>query len=540
LPLQKCPQRTGVPPDYSGRAYLNFVVLGDQGTNSNIQRHVSWAMFRECAKRGVMIQNLNPKATPRFDNAVWNDPSAMSQRPPTDEEKDFAAAGCDFFVTTGDNIYPNGPNEGIFPIDKPNSQFATHFWGQYSYFRNPFFMSMGNHDYGTYIGSEFLNHRPFARSPIQELRYGAYCRKLYWMGQDVVPVNPDDLVTNANGEIDLVRVYQVPRLPPWIDLWAIDTNFYDGQSGRTAKQYLDYQIAYMNGHKKVEGVNQAPKFMMTFGHHPIISHGSHGSKCGIGVNPNRKRNTAPAELNHATGMINIANIFKAQVGVNVFISGHDHHMEHNSMFTTNVGGGGKIFQYDNFLLGNGGKHPSPSKKVGKYDLTCQKARGTPPHGQPAFEYRWDFFPTSTGIVVQTNAVSDNGKDPAEFWKPANIKTKTYPGFGLFSLYGDGRLVARYYRVVIEEDALSDHISKYRLQYVYERHYVGAPSLIPSPYANVDTNTWPFYPETPLNALPEKSDKDTAREAKARRDLRLLPLLEAFLGEDLDPEGEDDD
>ncbi|MEN9799521.1 MAG: hypothetical protein RL653_3218 [Pseudomonadota bacterium] len=53
-----------------------------------------------------------------------------------------AQAGCDFAVVLGDNIYPSGVSSQNDPL------FQTHFEQPYAQLDFPFFMVLGNHDYG--------------------------------------------------------------------------------------------------------------------------------------------------------------------------------------------------------------------------------------------------------------------------------------------------------------------------------------------------------------------------------------------------------
>jgi predicted phosphodiesterase len=51
-------------------------------------------------------------------------------------------AGCDFAVVLGDNIYPSGVSSKNDPL------FQSHFEQPYAQLNFPFFMVLGNHDYG--------------------------------------------------------------------------------------------------------------------------------------------------------------------------------------------------------------------------------------------------------------------------------------------------------------------------------------------------------------------------------------------------------
>ena len=96
--------------DGDGDEPLRFVVLGDGGEGNENQFLVANAVELVCAERG-----------------------------------------CEFALYLGDNFYDSGVDSAM------DSQFDTKFEQPYADLDFPFYATMGNHDYGGFIGGVFAN-----------------------------------------------------------------------------------------------------------------------------------------------------------------------------------------------------------------------------------------------------------------------------------------------------------------------------------------------------------------------------------------------
>ncbi len=122
LSLPACAPAVGGPaaarPDVTARltvpgpGHLRVVVMGDQGTGTDVQRRVAAAMQEVCAREG-----------------------------------------CDLGVGLGDNFYPAGPREASSPL------FQTRFADMYGSLNLPFLMVAGNHDESGLFGGDGTDAR---------------------------------------------------------------------------------------------------------------------------------------------------------------------------------------------------------------------------------------------------------------------------------------------------------------------------------------------------------------------------------------------
>jgi tartrate-resistant acid phosphatase type 5 len=119
-PVQPLPDLTATltPPDPQ---HLRVVVMGDQGTGTEVQRRVAAAMQTVCA-----------------------------------------AQGCDLGIGLGDNFYPAGPREADSPL------FKSRFEDMYGPLNIPFLMVPGNHDESGYFGGDGTD----ARGAEAQIAYG--------------------------------------------------------------------------------------------------------------------------------------------------------------------------------------------------------------------------------------------------------------------------------------------------------------------------------------------------------------------------------
>ena len=177
---------------------MRFVVLGDQGTGDARQYAVAEAIRDVCARDG-----------------------------------------CDFVVTTGDNIY----DAGVTSVDDP--LWEERFEAPYRDIELPFHPVMGNHDYGgDILGVEIPGFgNEFYLGPIN-VRYSRQSPR--WR----MPATYYSLVRDHVGLVFLDTVSLL---------------FEDTQNGDQEEWYP----------RAIERLGN-PEWVIAFGHHPVRSNGRHG------------------------------------------------------------------------------------------------------------------------------------------------------------------------------------------------------------------------------------------------------------------------
>lgn len=220
---------------------LRFLVIGDMGKGNTSQFAVGSAMAVACENLG----------------------------------------GCDFVVSVGDNLYPSGASSVTDPI------FQTHFEEPYAGLEIPFYMSLGNHDYGADgMGLEF------DRGDVQ-VAYSNYSPR--WR-------MPAPFYTLSEGPVDF---------------FALDTNsiFVTEFSFSLTKAVLDKFIARAAAQQEAFTVwkTQATRpWKIAYGHHPYLSNGRHGNAGTYDKVPFLGRTIKKFVEDHICGQ------------VDVFLAGHDH------------------------------------------------------------------------------------------------------------------------------------------------------------------------------------------------------------------------
>ncbi len=185
------------PVPEAGAEAISFIVVGDTGTGTAVQKRVADAMEDVCIE-----------------------------------------IGCDFALLLGDAIYETGVSSANDP------QFQTKFELPYHNLTIPFYVVMGNHDYGG-------NGRGYDSAKAQyNLEYSAKSTRWNMPGVTyVVDTGPIDLFALDSGSL---VVHGSPTVPP-------------GSSLAEQRAWLTQAIA----------ASDAP-WKMTFAHHPYISNGQHG------------------------------------------------------------------------------------------------------------------------------------------------------------------------------------------------------------------------------------------------------------------------
>lgn len=211
---------------------IRFVALGDAGEGNPRQYQVGQAMKDVCDQHG----------------------------------------GCHFALYLGDNFYDSGVDSAT------DNQFETKFELPYKDLHFPFYISLGNHDYGV-EGAGLLEYK---RS--YYLQYAQNSAKWYMPSQ----------------------YFKVSH--PGLDLYSLDTNFIFLAGGVDQLNWLRSNVAASSA-----------KWKIAFGHHPYISNGRHGNAGtyeGIPLIP------------IISGQ-NVKTFVEEGIcgDIDIFIAGHDHNMQ---------------------------------------------------------------------------------------------------------------------------------------------------------------------------------------------------------------------
>ena len=194
---------TAEPPT-SVSQVVRFVALGDGGEGNSTQYQVADAMLGIC-----------------------------------DSKTDALADGCMFALYLGDNFY----DEGVDGVD--DTQFQTSFEEPYAELSFPFYVVLGNHDYGGCIFGECGAGWEFEKSDAQ-VAYTAESDK--W-------TMPDEYYTFTEQHVQL---------------FGLDTNaiMWDPAMETAGDQpdWLDQALSKSTATWKI-----------AYGHHPYISNGQHGN-----------------------------------------------------------------------------------------------------------------------------------------------------------------------------------------------------------------------------------------------------------------------
>ena len=227
-------------PPLQSEERVRFVALGDAGEGNRTQRQVAEAMGRWCAARA-----------------------------------DERGAGCEFALYLGDNIY----DDGVGSADDP--RFESHFERPYRDLPFPFYVVLGNHDYGV---------RPLdSDHAAPELVYARTSKR--W-------TQPARAYSMTAG---LARFYAV-------DTHALLMELAWGETGQT--EWLT---------RSLETDPEGATWNIVFGHHPYRSDGKHGDAGAYEGLP-------WLPLVNGAG---VAEWFEAAVcgRADLYLSGHDHNLQ---------------------------------------------------------------------------------------------------------------------------------------------------------------------------------------------------------------------
>ena len=192
---------------------LRFVVMGDSGSDTDIQEKVSEAVKEVCGHLG----------------------------------------GCHFALMLGDNIYPSGA-ERVSDL-----QFCSKFECPYEDLDFPFFMALGNHDYGGRgIGYEFWK----GQVQIDYTNHTIQCA--------CDPNNPD-ILQSFSGKWKMPAHHYRFKVEdangtPLVAFFAIDTNSIYYRNPWLQRWWLSHSLA-----------RSSAKWKIVYGHHTFLSNGQHGN-----------------------------------------------------------------------------------------------------------------------------------------------------------------------------------------------------------------------------------------------------------------------
>lgn len=232
------------------QAALRFIAIGDTGKGNDTQFQIGRSIARVCQAR----------------------------------------AGCAFGLLLGDNLYPSGPSS----VD--DVAFVEKFEKPYEPVPFPFWVALGNHDYGgNGRGTEFWKGQV-------EVDYSKRSRR--WR-------LPAPFYTFAEGPVDFV---------------ALDTNplFLADFSSSVTDAISDLGAFSQRAADQAEGLADAlgrttKPWRIAFGHHPYVSNGRHGNAGSY--------DGVPGGLPGAGG--GFQRFFEAQLcgRVDVYLSAHDHNLQ---------------------------------------------------------------------------------------------------------------------------------------------------------------------------------------------------------------------
>ena len=227
------------PPD----TLVRFISMGDAGEGNDGQYNVASAIEAVCADKG----------------------------------------GCEFVIYLGDNFY----DDGVSSVD--DDQFQTKFELPYADLDMPFYVAMGNHDYGelSFIWEKLA----------YEVEYTNYSDK--WVMLD--------------------KWYTVIQYP-LVDFFVMDTTrlMWNHETG-AQQNWLDTAIA-----------NSDKRWKIAYGHHPYYSNGQHGNAGNYEGLP-----WPPQAAGTDVKEVMDESLCGA---VDLYFAGHDHNRQWNQQTCNGAGG----------------------------------------------------------------------------------------------------------------------------------------------------------------------------------------------------------
>jgi len=197
-----------------------------------------------------------------------------------------ADGGCDFALTTGDNIYESGARK--------DADFEQKFETPFNVLpRMDVWLVPGNHD---------------------------------WSGEGSVQREIDHTTSSERWRMPFNH-FAVPGLPPWVHIYGFDTPvFVESVNADSASLKLNKDLQLQAARRELCGKSG---WRLAFGHHPIYSGGLHGTASGLYHKLKRliRVEKKPASPGVFAEPREILEPFIRECGVQAYFSGHDHNQE---------------------------------------------------------------------------------------------------------------------------------------------------------------------------------------------------------------------
>lgn len=223
---------------------VRFIVMGDTGTGSAKQKAVAQAIQAKCAA----------------------------------EAKPGGRGPCEFALLLGDNFYDIGVASENDPL------FKTHFADMYHMLGFPFYITIGNHDYGV----KGIGGAGFGFNKLKY--YTAYAKK-----------DPKFILPQS--------------------YYAFDKQHISFISLNTAEVFFDYKIKAQTAFVR-SAIAKAKNsvWKIAFGHHPYISNGTHGNA--------GKYEGIPIPIPYVSGR-RVKRFFDNEIcgKIDYYFCGHDHNIQ---------------------------------------------------------------------------------------------------------------------------------------------------------------------------------------------------------------------
>jgi hypothetical protein len=234
-----------------------------------------------------------------------------------DMDKFCAQKGCDFAITTGDNIYPSGiasylKGKKDFDKGQPDYQTITDvFVNNYKNLNIPIYLTFGNHDVGNNGPLGVFKNFFKSKSSIAKQTLGLINNEISYSNHQDNPKVQDSLGRAS-------RLWYFPDEYYYTDegsnthLYSLNTNTYPHRAtNETLDELQTVQKNYAQEKWLLENLPKHSGWKIVFGHMPLYSHGRHGWRDRDDIE--KFRNSILPTL--------------CKNKVDFYVAGHDHHLE---------------------------------------------------------------------------------------------------------------------------------------------------------------------------------------------------------------------
>ncbi|USN50474.1 MAG: metallophosphoesterase [Myxococcales bacterium] len=279
--------------------------------------------------------------------------------------------GCDFAITTGDNVYPRGienlkNNEADYNNGKPNFKVAVEkFVKFYGPMKMPFYMSYGNHDVGNEGPISIFKDLFKGESTLKKRTLALMSNEINFTKNSDNPTLTDSMNRSSSLWYFPDAYYSVTEKGNTY-LHSINTNTYPHRALSDNNDAINTKSENFEQKKWLEKSLSSNKgWKIVFGHMPLYSHGLHGWLESSSIK------------NFRNSIIDTL----CENKVDFYLSGHDHHLEVDKHLCSNghvivsvISGAaakrGRIYKSSfpifssekNFLWGNG-QHYKGDKSI---------------------------------------------------------------------------------------------------------------------------------------------------------------------------------